>query len=63
MMEIIWHILLTVCAGSTCLDQDVQWFDSQAKCETMLIQYKEVPVDGDWETVTYTCKPKGSVEL
>jgi len=62
-MEIIWHILLTVCVGSTCLDQDVQWFDSQTKCETMLVQYKEVPVDGHWETVTYTCKPKGSVEL
>jgi len=25
-MEIIWHILLTVCLGSTCIEQDIQWF-------------------------------------
>ena len=62
-MQIIWHILLTVCAGSTCLDQDVQWFDTKAECETMLAEYIKVPVDGFWDTVDYICKPVGSVSL
>ena len=62
-MQIIWHILLTVCAGSTCLDQDVQWFDTNAECETMLAEYIKVPADGSWDTVNYVCKPVGSVSL
>ena len=41
MMEIVWHLLLTVCIGSTCIDQDIQWFDSRNDCETMLVQYVE----------------------
>ena len=59
-MEIIWHILLTVCLGSTCLDQDVQWFESKAECDKMLTVYSEMPTDGDWDTVQYECKPVGS---
>ncbi len=55
--------MLTVCAGSTCLDQDVQWFDTKAECETMLAEYIKVPVDGSWDTVDYICKPVGSVSL
>ena len=62
-MQIIWHILLTVCAGSTCLDQDVQWFDTKAECETMLAEYIKVTADGSWDTVNYVCKPVGSVSL
>ena len=62
-MEIIWHILLTVCSGSTCLEQDVQWFETKAQCETMLVEYVEVPVDGSWDTVEYICKPVGSMSL
>ena len=59
-MELIWHILLTVCAGSTCLEQDVQRFESRNKCEAMLVQYAEIPVDGDWDSVEYICKPINS---
>lgn len=59
-MEIIWHILLTVCLGSTCINQDVQWFDSKQECDTMLTVYTEMPSDGDWDTVEYICKPVGS---
>ena len=59
-MEIIWHILLTVCLGSTCINQDVQWFDSKQECDTMLAVYTEIPSDGDWDTVEYRCKPVGS---
>jgi len=60
-MSVIWHILLTVCSGSTCLEQDVQWFDSEKECQTMLVEYVAIPADGDWDTVTYVCKPKDSI--
>jgi len=59
-MEFIWHILLTVCSGSTCIEQDVQWFDTQSKCEYAMVQYVEIPPDGDWDSVEYVCKPVGS---
>jgi hypothetical protein len=59
-MELIWHILLTVCSGSTCIEQDVQWFDTQSKCEYAMVQYVEIPPDGDWDSVEYVCKPVGS---
>ncbi|OUW32549.1 MAG: hypothetical protein CBD31_01870 [Flavobacteriaceae bacterium TMED171] len=60
-MEIIWHIVLTVCLGSTCLEQDVQWFEDKAECEKMLKSYSEIPTDGDWDSVDYICKPVGSL--
>ena len=59
-MELIWHILLTVCLGSTCIDQDVQWFETKDECSKMLKAYTDVPPDGDWDTVEYICKPVGS---
>ncbi len=59
-MEIVWHILLTVCLGSTCLDQDVQWFKSKAECDEMLTVYSKMPSDGRWDSVEYVCKPVGS---
>ena len=62
-MEFVWHILLTVCSGSTCLEQDVQWFDTKANCETELVEYTDMPTDGHWDTVTYICKPVDSVDL
>ena len=62
-MEFVWHILLTVCSGSTCLEQDVQWFDTKAKCETELVEYVDMPTDGHWATVEYICKPVDSVDL
>ncbi len=60
-MQVIWHLLLTVCSGTDCLEQDVQWFESKKSCEIMRIQYEEIPVDGDWDTVNYVCKPINSV--
>ena len=59
-MELIWHILLTVCIGSTCIEQDVQRFESKADCDEMLNIYSEMPSDGDWDTVEYICKPVNS---
>ena len=59
-MQTIWHRLLTVCLGSTCVEQDVQWFDEEEKCREMLPVYVSIPADGDWDTVEYVCKPVGS---
>ncbi len=59
-MDIIWHILLTVCLRGNCLVQDVQWFESKQECNLMLDVYKALPLDGKWDTVEYVCKPIGS---
>ena len=59
-MSIVWHILLTVCSGSNCVEQDVQWFEKEQECKVMLERYISIPVDGDWDTVEYVCKPVGS---
>ena len=63
MMEFIWHILLTVCISNECRYQDVQWFEgpnAQTQCNASLQLYKEITNDGDWDTVTWECKPLGS---
>ena len=62
-MEVVWHILLTVCSGSSCLEQDVQKFDTKAKCETELVKYVDMPTDGHWDTVEYQCKPINSISI
>ena len=61
MMEIIWHILLTVCLGSSCIEQDVQWFETEEECFKMLNIFETIPPDGDWETIQYQCKPLNSI--
>ena len=58
-MEVVWHILLTVCLGSTCIQQDVPQFETKVDCDKMLKLYSEIPADGDWDTVEYICKPVG----
>lgn len=57
MMQFIWHILLTVCLDNQCVTQDVQWFDKQEQCLEMLPIYRSIPQDGEWDSVTYICKP------
>jgi len=57
----IWHVLLTVCLGSTCIEQDVQWFDTRSECEKMLKVYAEIVADGPWDSVEYICKPLNSI--
>ncbi len=44
-----------------CAVQDVQWFDEEQECKSMLHVYRSIPQDGDWDTVDYVCKPVGSV--
>lgn len=62
-MQIIWHIILTVCLNGSCATQDVQWFDSKQKCEMSLGLYKQIPPDGSYDTIEWICKPKGSKEV
>jgi hypothetical protein len=62
-MEIVWHILLTVCLGSTCLEQDVERFKTKQECDSMLNFYAEMPTDGHWDTIEYICKPVGSTSI
>lgn len=59
-MQIIWHIMLTVCLGTTCAEQDVQWFDTEEECRQSLELYIQIPPDGDWDKVVYECKPVNS---
>ena len=61
-MQIIWHILLTVCINTECRTQDIQWFDTEMECKVSLELYKQIPPDGHWHTVEYVCKPLGSSE-
>jgi hypothetical protein len=60
-METIWHILLTACLGSTCVEQDVQWFETKTECTSMLDEYVSLPTDGPWDSIEYICKPVNSI--
>ena len=62
-MQVIWHILLTVCLDTQqtqCAVQDVQWFEQEQECKEMIEIYRSIPQDGDWQSVQYICKPLGS---
>ena len=60
-MDLIWHILLTACLGNSCVEQDVQWFESRDECEAMISEYLAIPPDQNWTSVTYQCKPLNSL--
>lgn len=52
--------MLTACLGSECRVQDVQWFETKMECEVTKGLYEQIPLDGDWTSVEYVCKPVGS---
>ena len=53
-------LLLTACFTDTnCKYQDVQWFESKEECIDMKTLHEEIPIDGDWKSVEYVCKPVG----
>jgi len=62
-MEIIWSLLLTVCLGTDCKIQEVQWFNNEHECNLSKVLYEEIPQDGHWTKVEYLCKPKGAVSI
>ena len=60
-MNIIWTLILTACFSDTnCIDQTVQLFETQEQCKYSLKLHSEIPMDGDWKSITYICKPLGS---
>ena len=62
MIETIWHMLLIVCSSDQCFTQDIQWFESQKECKTTIVQYLEIPPDGNWDSIQYVCKLKDAIE-
>ena len=46
-MDMIWHILLTACLGNSCVEQDVQWFETREECEAKLPEYLAIPPDNN----------------
>lgn len=55
-------MLLIVCSSDQCFTQDIQWFESQKECKTTIVQYLEIPPDGNWDSIQYVCKLKGAIE-
>ena len=63
-MEVIWSLLLTACFTDTnCKYQDVQWFKTKEQCIEMKIVHEEIPIDGNWKSITYKCQPVNSKEV
>jgi hypothetical protein len=59
-METLWAIYLTVCISTTCVNQEIQRFDTAELCKTTLPAYLEIPNDSaNWDTVEWQCLPLG----
>jgi len=62
-MSTLWAVYLTVCIGSSCADTEVQRFDpphASKQCAIMLEEYTRIPADGEYDSVTWECKPLNS---
>lgn len=58
-----WLLLLTVCANDACYKQSVQAFPTKAKCLEEKIRHEDIPIDGSWSFVGYSCRLKTGVEI
>lgn len=54
-MQIIWTLILTVCSDASCASQTIQWFDQKPECVQMKAIHEELPTDGHWKSITYSC--------
>ena len=54
-MNIIWALILTVCNANQCATQNIQWFEEPEQCQEMKRAHQELPVDGSWHSVDYSC--------
>ena len=61
-MEVIWSLMLTVCSVDACASQSIQWFEQKLQCVEMQVLHEELPIDGDWSSVTYKCTVVGASE-
>ncbi len=60
-MEVLWVLYLTVCTNLNCMTQEVQRFENRGNCIDMQMVHEELPVDGNWKSVNYSCRPKDSL--
>jgi len=51
----IWSLMLVACMEGHCVNQTIQWFDTKEKCITFKEIHEELPQDGNWSTVVYSC--------
>jgi|TARA_E500000318_G_C3428765_1_gene160261 hypothetical protein len=62
-MNVIWTLILTVCDTSSCATQTIQWFEKEPQCIEMKLLHEELPEDGGWKSVNYTCTVVGAKEV
>tara|TARA_R100000458_G_scaffold4907_1_gene3972 strand:+ start:743 stop:952 length:210 start_codon:yes stop_codon:yes gene_type:complete len=62
-MEIIWTLMLTVCSNLSCGTQTIQWFDEKPQCLEMKLIHENIPTDGNWKSIEYTCTIVGAKEI
>ena len=57
MIEALWAIYVNACLGTTCVSQEIQRFDTQSQCIEILPAYRDIPLEGDWSSIVWECKP------
>lgn len=62
-MNIIWALILTVCSTDMCSTQNIQWFNEPEQCQRMKQAHEDLPVDGSWQSVRYSCVIINGVEV
>lgn len=62
-MEIVWVLLLSVCSTNQCITQTVLETNAEDKCIYHKVMHEQVPPDGSWGSIEYTCQPKDSVQI
>lgn len=52
----IWSLILIACTDTACMKQDIQWFEVKQECIEFKQLHEELPKDGNWKSLNYTCK-------
>ena len=55
--------MLTVCSNLSCGTQTIQWFDEKPQCLEMKLIHENIPTDGNWKSIEYTCTIVGAKEI
>ena len=45
------------------MTQEVQRFEDRAKCVKSQALHEMIPIDGNFKTVNYSCRPKDSIDV
>jgi len=56
----VWVLMLTVCNPSQCLSQEVELFWTIEECYETKVDLENMPWDGPWKKIEYTCEPLNS---